>query len=78
MPELSSQQALHYNSHVGAILEDFDPSDCKAVLREIKRHVREWESQQPPEQAEWVKRQRMRSYRSTLAVADASLAALER
>ena len=76
--ELAPQQALHYNSHVGAILEDFEQSEYKAVLREIERHVREWERQQRPEQAEWVTRQRMRGYRSTLASADAILAALKR
>jgi hypothetical protein len=76
--ELSPQQALYYNTHVGALLEDFDQSDYTAVLHEIDRHVCDWESQQTPEQAEWVKRQRMRGYRSTLAAADAILAALER
>ena len=76
--ELSPQQALYYSTHVGALLEDFDQSDYTAVLREIDRHVRDWESQQTPEQAEWVKRQRLRGYRSTLAAADAILAALER
>ena len=76
--ELTPQQALHYNSHVGAILEDFDQSEYTAVLREIKRHVRDWEKQQTPAQAEWVREQRMRGYRSTLAAADAILAALNR
>jgi hypothetical protein len=66
--ELAPQQALHYNSHVGAILEDFEQSEYKAVLREIERHVREWERQQRPEQAEWVTRQRMRGYRPTLSL----------
>ena len=76
--QLSPQQALYYNSHVGALLEDFDQSEYMAVLRQIERHVREWERRQTPEQAEWVKRQRMRGYRPTLAAADAILAALER
>ncbi|HEY3462550.1 MAG TPA: hypothetical protein VGK62_03740 [Gaiellaceae bacterium] len=75
--ELSPQQALYYNTHVGALLEDFDQSEYTAVLREIGRHVRKWEAQQTPEQAEWVKRQ-LRGYRSTFAAADAILAALER
>jgi hypothetical protein len=33
---------------VGAIFEDFDASDYKTVLREIERHVRDWETQQTP------------------------------
>lgn len=76
--QLSPQQALYYNTHVGAILEDFGPSDYKAVLREIERHVHDWERQQTPEQAEWVTQQRLRGYRSTLAAADAILRALKR
>ena len=76
--ELSPQQALYYNTHVGALLEDVDQSEYTSVLREIQRHVRDWETQQSPEQADWVKRQRMRGYRSTLAAADEILAALER
>ena len=75
---LSPQQALYYNSHVGAFLGDFDQSEYTAVLRGIQRRVREWKAQQTPEQAEWVRRQRMRGYRSTFAAADAILAALER
>jgi hypothetical protein len=74
--KLTPQQALHYNSHVGALLEDFDSSEYKAVLREIERHVRDWKVQQTPQQAEWVRRQRTRGYRSTLRAADAILAAL--
>lgn len=31
--ELSPQQALYYNTHAGAILEDFEPREYKAVLR---------------------------------------------
>ena len=76
--ELSAQQALYYNTHVGALLRDFDESEYTAVLREIERHVRKWEAQQTPEQAEWVRRQRLRGYRSTFQVADAILAELER
>jgi hypothetical protein len=75
---LTPQQALHYNTHAGAILEDFEPSEYKAVLREIERHVRDWRGQQTPEQAEWVRQQRLRGYRSTLSAADAILAALGR
>jgi hypothetical protein len=76
--ELSPQQALHYNTHAGAILEDFRPSEYKAVLREIERHVREWEAQQTPEQAEWLRRQWLRGYRSTFAAADAILGEFQR
>ena len=76
--ELSPQQALYYNSNVGAILEDFDQNEYKAVLGEIVRHVREWETQQTPEQADWVKRKRMRGYRSPFAAADVILATLKR
>jgi hypothetical protein len=76
--KLSPQHALYDNSHAGAILEDFEPSDYKAVLREVQRHGRDWETQQTSEQAEWVKQQRRRGYRSTLAAADAILAALKR
>lgn len=75
---LTPQQALYYNSHVGALLEDFDRSEYTSVLREIERHVRKWEAQQTAEQAEWVRRQRLRGYRSTFQVADAILAELER
>jgi len=75
--ELTPQQAIYYNAHVDAILEDFKPSEYKAVLREVERHVRDWETQQTPEQAEWVKQQRMRGYRSTLDAADAILAVLK-
>jgi acetyl esterase/lipase len=70
--ELSPQQGLYYNAHVAAILEDFKPPDYRAVLHEIETRVREWETQQTSEQAEWVKQQRMRGYRSTLAAADAT------
>jgi hypothetical protein len=76
--ELSPQQALYYHTHAGAILGDFDQSEYAAVLREIERHVRAWEMQQTPEQAGWVRRQRLRGYRSTFAAADAILAELER
>jgi hypothetical protein len=76
--EFAPQQALYYNTHAGAILEDFELNEYRAVLREIERHVRDWERQQTPEQAEWLRRQRMRGHRSTLAAADAILAALER
>jgi hypothetical protein len=36
--ELSPRQALHYNDHPDAIIEDFDRSEYGAVLREIERH----------------------------------------
>ncbi len=76
--ELSAQQAWYYNDHPLAILADFDQRGQVAVLREIRRHWRAWRAQQTPEQAEWVRRQRLRGYRSTLAAAAAILAALER
>jgi hypothetical protein len=44
------RQALYYNDHPDATIE--------AVLREIERHVIEWERQPTPEQAEWVARGR--------------------
>jgi hypothetical protein len=75
--ELSARHALYYNAHVGALLEDFEQSEYDAVLREINRHVRDWKRQQNPDQAEWVRRQRLRNHRSTLAAADAILAVLE-
>lgn len=72
------QQARYYNEHPIKILEDFSESDQIAALREIQRHVREWESQQTPEQAEWMRLHRMRGYRSTLSAVDAILDALKR
>ena len=75
---LTPQQALYYNTHVGALLEDFERNEYTSVLREIERHVRDWASQQTPEQGEWLRRQRMRGYRSALAAADAILATLKR
>ena len=35
----SPRQALYYNDHPDAIIEDFDRSKYRAVLREIERHV---------------------------------------
>lgn len=67
-PQACAQPAagLYYNAHVGAIFEDFEQNEYEAVLREIERHVRDWERQQRPEQAEWLKRQRLRGYRSVV------------
>ena len=51
--DFSPRQALYCNDHPDAIVADFDRSEYRAVLREIERHVVEWERQQTPEQAEW-------------------------
>ena len=40
------RQALYYNDHPDEIIEDYDQSQYGAVLREIERHVLEWEAQQ--------------------------------
>ena len=74
--DFSPRQALYYNDHPDAILEDFDRSDYGAVLREIERHVIEWEGQQTPQQAEWVASARRRNYLSTGAAATAIVQAL--
>jgi hypothetical protein len=62
--ELSPLQALHYNDHPDEIIEDFDRSDDGAVLREVERHVIDWERQQTPQQAAWVAGSRQRAYHS--------------
>jgi hypothetical protein len=49
-----------------------------AVLREIQRHVMEWERQQTPEQAEWMARFGRQSYLSTRAGAREIVKALRR
>lgn len=74
--ELSPRQALYYNDHPDAIIEDFDRSEYRAVLREIERHVIEWEAEQTPEQAEWVARARRCKHLSTRAGAKAIVNAL--
>jgi hypothetical protein len=74
--DFSPRQALNYNDHPDAIIEDFKRSEYGAVLREIERHVIEWERQQTPEQAEWVARARRRSHLSTRAGARAIVEAL--
>jgi hypothetical protein len=48
--EFTPRQALYYAAHADAIMRDFDREDYGAVLREIERHLIEWESQQTPEQ----------------------------
>jgi hypothetical protein len=73
--DFSPRQALYYNDHPDAIVEDFDRSERGAVLREIERHVVQWERQQTPEQAEWVAEARRRK-RSTRAAAKAIVQAL--
>jgi hypothetical protein len=61
----SPRQALYYAEHADAIMRDFDRAEYGAVLREIERHLVEWESQQTPEQREWVAQMRRRDYCST-------------
>jgi hypothetical protein len=62
---LSPPQALYYAEHADAIMRDFDREQYGAVLREIERHLVEWESQQTPEQREWVAQMRRRDYCSS-------------
>jgi hypothetical protein len=69
--DFSPRRALYYNDHPDAIIEDFDRSEYGAVLREIERHVIEWEGQQTSEQAEWVAKARCRNHLSTGAAAKA-------
>jgi len=76
--DFSPRQALHYNDHPDAIIEDFDRSEYGAVLREIERHVIEWEREQTLAQAEWVARARRRNHISTAAGAKAIIEALSR
>jgi hypothetical protein len=75
--DFSHRQALYYNDHPDAIIEDFDRSEYGAVLREIERHVVEWEQQQTAAQVEWVARMRRARYRSPLGAARAILEALK-
>lgn len=72
----SPRQALHYAAHADAIMRDFDRAEYGAVLREIERHLVEWESQQTPEQREWVAQMRRRDYCSTGEAAQRIVAAL--
>ena len=69
--DFSPRQALYYNDHPDAIIEDFDRSEYGAVLREVERHVMEWERQQAPEQAGWVAQTRRRNHLSTRVAARA-------
>ena len=64
---LSPRQALFYNDHPDEIIENFDRGEYRAVLREIERHIVEWEQQQTPQQAEWASRVRRRNHISTRA-----------
>ena len=41
--DFSPRQALYYNDHPDAIIEDFQRSEYGAVLREIEGHLVEWE-----------------------------------
>jgi hypothetical protein len=69
--DFSPRQALFYNDHPDAIIEDFDRTEYGAVLREIERHVVQWERQQTPEQVDWVAEARRRKHVSTGAAAKA-------
>jgi hypothetical protein len=74
--DFSPRQALYYNDHPDAIIEEFDRSEYGAVLREIERHVIEWERQQTPEQAEWVAAAMHRNYLSSGAAVSAIVDAI--
>jgi hypothetical protein len=76
--DFSPRQALHYNDHPNAIIEDFDRSEYGAVLREVERHVIDWERLQTPGQAEWVAMARRRTYRSVGEAAKEIVEALRR
>jgi hypothetical protein len=69
--DFSPRKALYYNDHPDAIIEDFDRSEYGPVLREVERHVMEWERQQTPAQAEWTDAMRRSGYRSTREAARA-------
>jgi hypothetical protein len=73
----SPRQALYYAAHADAIMRDFDRAEYGAVLREIERHLVEWESQQTPEQREWVAQMRRRGSCSTGEAATRIVAALK-
>jgi hypothetical protein len=73
--DFSPRQALYYNDHPEAIMEDFDRIEYGTALREIERHVIEWERQQTPEQAAWVAHARRRRHLSTGAATTAILEA---
>jgi hypothetical protein len=75
--DFSPRQALDYNNHPDAIMEDFDRSEYAAVLRAVERHVIEWERQQTPEQAAWVAQARRRNHLSTGAAAKAIVRTLQ-
>jgi hypothetical protein len=48
--DFSPREALYYNDHPDEIIEHFDRSEYRAVLRAIERHVVEWEGHQTPQQ----------------------------
>jgi len=75
--DFSPRQALDYNNHPDAIMENFDRSEYAAVLRAVERHVIEWERQQTPEQAAWVAQARRRNHLSTGAAAKAIVRTLQ-
>jgi hypothetical protein len=76
--DFSPRKALYYNDHPDAIIEDFDRNEYGAVLREIERHMVEWERQQTLAQSEWVAQHRRRPFLSTREAARAILEALRR
>ncbi len=69
--DLSPRQARYYNDHPDAIIEDFDRCEYGAVMRQVERHVLEWERHQSPEQAEWLAQAQRRKHLSTGAAASA-------
>jgi hypothetical protein len=75
---LSSRRALHYNDHPDAIMADFDRGDYGTVLREVERHLLEWERERTPEQAKWVTQARRRNHRSTITAVQEIVEAVRR
>jgi hypothetical protein len=75
--DFSPRQALYYNDHPDAIMKDFDKSEYGGVLREVERHVIDWERQRTPEQAEWLARMQCRTHLSTGAAVRKIIQALQ-
>ncbi len=76
--DFSPRQALFYNDHPDAIIEDFDRKEYGAVLREIERHMIQWERQRTPEQADWVAQARRRNHLSTITAVRGIVEAVHR
>jgi hypothetical protein len=57
-------------------MRNFEQAEFRPLLREIERHLVEWESQQAPEQRVWVAQARRRNHLSTRAGAQAIVEAL--